>query len=606
MELRAPARWEVNRDRSIELMTIQPKQQLIYTVDEAAPITISADCHISVPRGCPIRFNLSSGGHWYGHGFAHRQPYPLNTEPIVNPQFAVNNIQSPIWMASAGFALLADTTLALDIRLNEADSDWLEVRCPEGEMAVQVFCGQDLPRAHGKLMRFLHWPPPAPEKELLGDSIFCTWTQYPRSITQDRVISMARAIREKEFPCSVITIDDRWESVFGELRFSRDFPHPKAMVEELHALGFRVLLWVTPFVNCEAASFPFLAEKGWLTPRKDGTGPSLFKWWGGTAGIIDITNPEARNWYRTQLLRLKDEVGVDGFKIDGGDAKYQPAPDQTAWHQNAGASGYVDLLLDLFEELAGGFCESRTAWLSQRRNILWRQGGKDSHWGVDNGLQAMVHLGQHLALLGYDLFIPDMVPGRIQTMVSDLPLPSDELFIRWTEASALMPIMQFSYFPWNYSENTALIAQRYALFHKALEDYLHKHSTHRAAPLLRPLWYDHPKQANLYPIGDEFLLGPDLLAAPVLTAGQIARDIILPPGKWRDLWTGEIYEQEKLIQHPAPCPGIPLFVRAEATELFETLSHLLQKIPQGSIPTGTSGTSTHYSCGLDRDLNVTG
>ena len=76
--------------------------------------------------------------------------------------------------------------------------------------------------------------------------------------------------------------------------------------------------------------------------------------------------------------------------------------------------------------------------------------------------------------MGYDLLIPDMIPGRIQTLVSNLPLPTDELFIRWTEATALMPFMQFSYFPWNYSETTTVIALRYAQLHKALEDYLHE------------------------------------------------------------------------------------------------------------------------------------
>ena len=580
------------------------KQGLRYRVGDQALATVSADGVITVPCGSWIRFELASGGCWYGHGFSHRQPYPLNAEPVVNARFAVNNIQSPIWMGSAGVALLASTTQELDVRCNEHGSGWLDVRCLSASFTVQVFCGDSLPEAHRKLMRSLQWPPPAPEKSLLGDSIFCTWTQYPRTITRERVLGMAREIRQQGFPCSVITIDDRWESAFGELTFSRDFPEPRAMVDELHRLGFRVLLWTTPFVNVEAATFPVLAGKGLLAPRKDGTGPSLFKWWGGTAGLVDLTNPRGREWYRAQLLRLKNEIGVDGFKIDGGDAKYQPDPAQTAWHENAGPSGYVDLLLALFEEIAPGCCESRTAWLSQKRNILWREGGKDSHWGVDNGLQAMVQLGLHLALLGYDVLIPDMIPGRIQTMVSTLPLPSDELFVRWTEASALMPMMQFSYFPWNYAPATAHIAKGYALLHKALETYLHEQAHHRQAPLMRPLWYDFPERADFYSIADEFLLGSDILVAPVLHENRVARDIVLPPGAWRDIWTGTVYEQAQILQHPAPCPGIPVFVRAGCTQLFEALHGVLVTLDRGSISTGTI--SATYTCGLDRNLSVTG
>ncbi|MEO7934202.1 MAG: glycoside hydrolase family 31 protein [Chthoniobacterales bacterium] len=559
---------------------------------------------ISVPRGSWIRFNLASGGCWYGHGFSHRQPYPLNAEAIVNTRFAVNNIQSPIWMCSEGYAFLIDTTESLEVRCNEQGDGWLRIMCSETAVTVRVFQGKSLPEAHGQLMKHLHWPPPCPEARMFGDSIFCTWTQHPRAVLQGRVLEMAKAIRQHGFPCSMLTIDDRWESVFGELTFSDDFPDPAGMVRELHEMGFSVLLWTTPFVNQEAASYRELAERGWLAPRYDGSGPALLKWWGGTAGIVDITNPEAKEWYRTRLLRLMDEIGVDGFKIDGGDAKYMPEPSITAWHRNVGPSGYVDLYLSLYEEVAPGKCESRTAWLSQGRNILWREGGKDSHWGVDNGLKAMVNLGLHLALLGYDTLIPDMIPGRVQTMDANTPLPSDELFVRWVEASALMPLMQFSYYPWNYAETTSSIARQYALLHKSLEDYLVEQAFNRSAPLLRPLWYDNPDEADFYSIDDEFLLGNDLLVAPVLEEYQVARDIFLPSGNWRDAWTGELIQEKHLLQYPAPCPGIPIFVRAERKDLLQKIRTALDGIKKGGILSSTK--SATYSSGLNRDISVTG
>lgn len=573
-------------------------------VGEESARLLRGDQEISLQPGQPLRVDLASGGSWYGHGFAHRQPYPLNAEPIVNPSFAVNNTQSPVWMCSAGFVIVADTTETLSVRCNEGGNGQLEIVCPTKPLTLRLFSSRKLPAAHRKFLKAIHWPPAAPAKKLLGDSIFCTWTQYPRCITQERIVDMARAIRAHGYPCSVITIDDRWESAFGELTFSKDFPDPKAMVSTLHDLGFRVLLWVTPFINQEARTFSTLAEQRFLVPRRDGAGPSLLKWWGGTAGLVDLTNPSARQWYKDQLLRLKNEVGADGFKIDGGDAKYQPDLAASAWHRYAGPSGYSDLLLTLFEEVAPGLCETRTAWMSQSRNILWRQGGKDSHWGIDNGLKAMVTLGLHMSLLGYDLFIPDMIPGRVQTMVSDMPLPTDEFFIRWIEASAVMPLMQFSYFPWNYAEPTAQIARQYAELHKALEDYLHRQATGRTAPLYRPLWYDWPGRPEFYGVADQFMLGDDLMAAPVLAENQVARPVLLPPGGWRDAWTGEMFADQVLASHPAPCPGIPLFVRASNRKLFATVHRMLAGIPCGTITSGS--TTTTYRCGLDRDLKVTG
>ena len=565
---------------------------------------LRGDDEIRLEPGQVLRIDLASGGCWYGHGFAHRQPYPLNVEPVVNTSFAVNNAQSPVWMCSAGFVIFADTTEALSVRSNEAGNGQLEIACPAEPLTVRVFSGRTLPAAHRKFLKAIHWPPPVPARSLLGDSIFCTWTQYPRCITQERVVEMARAIRAHGYPCSVITIDDRWESAFGELAFSREFPDPRGMINTLHDLGFRVLLWVTPFVNQEANTFAGLAGQGFLVPRRDGHGPALLKWWGGTAGLVDITNPATRQWYRDQLLRLKNDFGVDGFKIDGGDAKYQPDLSVSAWRHYAGPSGYSDLLLALFEEVAPGLCETRTAWLSQSRRIVWRQGGKDSHWGLDNGLKAMVTLGLHMSLMGYDIFIPDMIPGRVQTMVSDMPLPTDELFVRWTEVSALMPMVQFSYFPWNYAEPTARIARQYADLHKALEGYLHSQAGERRAPLFRPLWYDWPGRAEFFGVADQFMVGDDLLVAPVLSENQVARTVLLPPGEWRDGWTGESFADRIIVSHPAPCPGIPVFVRAGNRKLFAAVHQGLARIARGSISSGS--TTTAYRCGLDRDLKVTG
>ncbi len=253
---------------------------LWFSIGGGEPQAVRTSGRIPVPRGVPVRFDLASGGHWYGHGFAGTQPYPLEAGTIVNDAFAVNNCQCPIWMCSAGAALLAETTAALSVRCN-ADSDGrLEIRCDAEPLTFEVFAGASLADAVRAMLARLGWPNPPPASRLLGDSIFCTWTQYPRCITQERVLGMAHAIREHDYPCSVLTIDDRWESAFGELEFSAAFPAPAEMVRELHALGFRVILWVTPFINREARTFAELGRRGLLVRAKNGGDAALLKWWG--------------------------------------------------------------------------------------------------------------------------------------------------------------------------------------------------------------------------------------------------------------------------------------------------------------------------------------
>jgi len=564
---------------------------------------VSADTVFTLPAGVVLSFDIASGGHWYGHGFANRQPYPLEREDINFPKFAVNNIQAPVWIASVGVAILIETNQALSVHLDPI-ANLLSISCTADDVTVRLFADKDAPSAARRCLKHLGWPAPTPANNLLGDSIFCTWTQYPRCITQDKIIDMAKQIRDHGYPSSVLTIDDRWESGFGELQFSSDFPNPAGMIAELHQLGFQVLLWVTPFVNIGTANYDMLGEKGWLVPRKDGNGPATFTWWGGNAGLIDLTNPDGHAWFKAQLLRLRDDVGIDGFKIDGGDAKYQPNPAESAWYDCPGPSGYSDILLSLFEEIAPGMCETRTAWVSQRRNILWREGGKDSHWGIENGLSALVTLGLNLSVMGYDMLMPDMVPGRVQTMISNMPLPTDEFFVRWTEASAFFPLLQFSYFPWNYQGAAAESALEYAKIHKALESYLQSITANRTEPIMRPMWWTAPERLECLSCGDQWLLGPDLLVAPVLAPHQLIRDIILPGGTWIDVWTGKEYNESIIISHSAPCPGIPLFVRADNKELLESLQAAVKAMPYGKVKPGI--TTTTWESGLDRDIKVTG
>ena len=574
--------------------------KLTYTID-GKDFELTSDSKIKADKGQVISFDMKSAGCWYGHGFANRQPYPLNAEPIENKSFMVNNIQSPIWMCQAGFAILANTTSALCVSINGGTGRF-ELSCSSQALELDVFAGENLPSAHKKLMAHLGWPSAMMDKSFLGDSVFCTWTQYPRNINQERIISTAQQIRKYGYPCTTITIDDIWESNYGQLDFSAAFPQPKQMMDELHRLGFKVLLWVTPFINQDANTFAGLEEKRYLVMAGDKA--AQFKWWGGTAGLVDLTNPAARQWYKERLLVLKNEIGIDGFKIDGGDAKYQPSGEEVRWVDYKGPSGYIDLLLALFEEIAPGMCETRTAWLSQSRNIVWRQGGKDSHWGIENGMTAMLNLGLNMALMGYDIFMPDMIPGRVQTMVKDMALPTDELFVRWTELSAFMPLVQFSYFPWNYAAPTEQIIKQYALLHKALEDYLFEQAQGREKPLFRPMWYDFPERDWLYTVADQFMLGQDIMVAPVMDENRVARDITVPDGLWRDIYTGQTLAGGRHFQYPAPCPGIPVFVRAENKALFDVLHKLAGQIDCGTIKSGV--TSATYSSGIDRDINVTG
>ena len=108
------------------------------------------NAEITVPAGSVIRFDVRSGGCWYGHGFNHRQPYPLNAEAVINDRFAVNNIQSPVWMCEQGFVLYAANNGALRVNMS---GETLEIsNAYQYDTTIKVFSGHNLPEAHRKYL----------------------------------------------------------------------------------------------------------------------------------------------------------------------------------------------------------------------------------------------------------------------------------------------------------------------------------------------------------------------------------------------------------------------------------------------------------------------
>ena len=166
-----------------------------------------------------------------------------------------------------------------------------------------------------------------------------------------------------------------------------------------------------------------------------------------------------------------------------------------------------------------------------------------------------------MGIIGYPFVLPDMIGGNAYAGEN----PDAELMVRWTQLTALLPAMQFSLAPWDYGAECDEICRRYARLHEIIAPTLDAavaETLAGGAPLVRPLFWAAPADRATYTIDDEFTLGDRLLAAPVLQPGQRERDVYLPPGQWRDYWTGEQHSgPTRLERYPAPLDTLPLFER---------------------------------------------
>ena len=156
-----------------------------------------------------------------------------------------------------------------------------------------------------------------------------TWVELIYDQNQADVLKYAHGILDNGLPPGILMIDDNWNCYYGKWEFNRAvFPDPKAMIDELHAMGFEVMLWICPFVSPDSAEFRLLSRKNCLV--RDRTGAvALRRWWNGISTVLDLTNPEAEKWFCEQTDRLMRDYGVDGFKLDAGDLGYYRDDDMT-------------------------------------------------------------------------------------------------------------------------------------------------------------------------------------------------------------------------------------------------------------------------------------
>jgi hypothetical protein len=517
--------------------------------------------------GSTLRFAMAPSGRFYGGGFQGwrgKLVLPLNEARIETPGFiAFGKTQaSPFWYATNGAAVWVrtprDFAYAVN-RVRDGKPDGLiSVEMRATHLTYDLLLAADIREVVRTFLREVGYPAVVPPDEYFRLPIDTTWVEHKVPTDQKKVLVYARAIRDNKLPCGVIEIDDKWEDKYGDMEFDKTkFPDPKAMVDEIHAMGMKVTLWVHPFVNTDSATFAKLRNDPRLL--HDGVGNvGIINWWNGNAAIWDFSRQDAANEFRTKLKSLQQRYGIDGFKFDGGDSEMVP--------QEARSSDGKDPIeySDVYNREATAFFtwnETRVGIYSQKLGVVQRLIDKHSIWGPENGLAALVPEMIIVSLRGYPYAMPDMIGGNQY----DQDKIDKELMIRWAQASALMPLIQFSVGPWHFDQETVRISREASELHMRFAPLIidmAKQAPKTGEPILFSLWYHAPKDAQTYDITDQFMLGPDVVVAPVVVKGATSRDVYLPLGKWRDLKANKVVDGGRWLRgHPAPLDVLPVFVR---------------------------------------------
>ena len=505
-------------------------------------------------------YDLASSGHWYGHGEVDHtsQPWPLDAGEVHEPAFgpASYKMLDPFWFTSRSAGLWVDTADLMDVALNQ-DGDGRGRFTITGADAFDgtVF----VERTPRDVYRDYVGIAGAPSKSdatarQFEVPLWNTWGQYYTSVDQQKVLAYADGLAAAGVPGHTVQIDDKWESNYGNFTFdTTKFPDPAGLSEHIHGLGFDVGLWVTLWLNIDSQSYPEAAAKGYLL--MDSGDPSKVcnvEWWNGTAGIVDLANPDARAWYEAKLRDLMERYGIDGFKFDTRffDESCKPRTGFTA-------TDYIRLGADVADQFDLQGAGVRIHWTgSQRHGFVIRQLDKGTGW---DSLRTAVTQDLAISTIGYPFVETDMIGGSLGE-----PPPAKETLVRWAQAAALMPLMYSSTTPVGYDDETVALYKRAITLHRRLAPYIGDQVRRAVAtgePIMKPLFFAFPQEQRTYSVTDEWLLGDAVLAAPMVTPGT-SRDVYLPRGRWVDVNRGRTVRGPAVLRdYPAPLTDVPMFVR---------------------------------------------
>ena len=443
--------------------------------------------------------------------------------------------------------------------------------CHGGQYTEYVFIGPDMPA----ILESYTWltgrtaPPPLWS---LGYHQ-CRWFSY----TQDAVEAVAQRHRENDIPCDAVWLDIGYMDGYRVFTWDSDrFPDPPGMLKRLDEQGFRVITIIDPGVKFDPGYWVFDqgVERDVLC-RTEGGDLYIGQVWPGNTAFPDFVTEEARTWWG-ELNAMHVLSGLAGIwndmnepatgnipalpmRFGRGQYSHERYRNQYALLMAMGTTaGLLDAMPD-----RRTFVLSRAGFAGIQRYAANWMGDNQSRW---DHLWLSIAMGSGFGISGQAFVGADI--GGFQGN------SNAELFLRWMQYGTLTPfcrnhseIGNVDQYAWAFGEivqdhiRTAiklryrLLPYIYACFLKASES---------GAPVQRPLVFDHQYDATVRDIDDQYLLGSDLLIAPVVGPGVTARQIYLPAGDWYDWHSGELGGGRRFLTVPTPMEQIPIYARGGA------------------------------------------
>lgn len=427
---------------------------------------------------------------WYGGGEFYHQKWPLMNVSIPLQPYLPNdlmykmknnkppgnvfgNVVERFWFNSKGVGIVVESSVPLFVSFNASNSNLLcfttntdHPRYPTGgnHLLKYTICKKKNVKETYEMMQMKHFESPKdkPSLDLIQYPVLSSIPRFQSNMTQGVLLKFVKKFKDDMGKALSIKklffeFDGKFSSEFGNFDIDSDlFPNAHQVCSTMREYGYQVLMSMTPLISKDSNHFDTKSE--FLVQNKNSEQLALVKWHYGMAGVVDVTNPEASKWFHSKLSTMMKEYGIDGLKLYACESNYLP-PNHLSHELLANPGAYITHLLSLIGNLhqEKQLLQTTCAYKSQKHSMYVQLGRKESKWEADNGLQSVIPAVLTLGILGYPFVIPDVVGGSGVVSNTSSP-PSRELYIRWLQMATFMPVLKFSFVPWDYDAKVVNIA----------------------------------------------------------------------------------------------------------------------------------------------------
>ncbi len=482
-----------------------------------------------------------------------------------------SNIAVPLMLSSKGYGIFWNNTSRS--RFNNRFANYLYISSEVADVIDYYFLyGPDFDKIVASYRDLTGQAP------MFGKWAYGFWQCKNRYKSQAEILGVAKKYRDLHIPVDDIVQDWFWWNRKGEFVFNKNYPDPKAMIDQLHDEHFHLMISIWPFFEPGSANYDYMQSKGWFVDKFKYAKPPYHT---DAMAVYDATSAETRKYYWDLVNKGLFSIGADAWWMDTTEPETEGQEENILLnHKLAAGSGnrYLNVypLLDTQGIYQGQreasdkkrvFILSRSAFAGSQRNAVTAWSGDiNSDWF---SFRRQIPAGLNFAVSGIPYWTTD-IGGFVFGNTNDPAFR--ELFIRWFQYGTFNPILRVhgTRQPdenelWSYGPDAQKILVSFDRLRYRMLPYIYSlawKTTSESYTPMRPLVMDFRSDPRADDIGDQFMYGPAFLVSPVTEPASTSRQIYLPNATWYDFWIGSKIAGGRMISSATPLEFIPVYVRA--------------------------------------------